>query len=80
MFSWVHGTAVFQLCFDTISFIIAKNNIKLHCYIDDCIAVIPKAETDAAFQSMCALLQDLDLSLNWEKLTPRTKKLSLFGD
>ena len=43
-FGWVHEMATFQLCSDAIAFSMAKQDVKLHCYIDDYIAVVPKAE------------------------------------
>ena len=59
-FGWVHGRAVFQLCFDAISFIMAKHNF--HCYIDDYIAVIPRAQANIAVKRVCMLLQELGLT------------------
>ena len=70
-FGWTLGTAVFQLCSNTITFIMAKQNVKLPCYIDDYVAVVPRAE--AVFHCLRTLLQDLGLPVNPDKLTPPTK-------
>ena len=43
-FGWTHGSGAFQLLSDSIAYIVAKAGIKLHCYIDDYIAVVPKAQ------------------------------------
>ena len=51
-FGWTLGTAAFQLCSDAIAFIMAKQNVKLHCYIDDYVAVVPRARVDTAFHCL----------------------------
>ena len=43
-FGWTHRSGAFQLLSDAVAFIVAKAAIKLHCYIDDYIAVVPKAQ------------------------------------
>ena len=69
-FGWTHGSAAFQILSDAIAFIVAKANIKIHCYIDDYIAVLPKPKADEKFQFVCDLLHEVGLSLNRDKLTP----------
>ena len=69
-FGWTHGSGAFQLLSDAIAHIVAKAGIKLHYYIDDYIAVVPKAEALEKFQFVCALLHELEIPLNCDKLTP----------
>ena len=42
VFGWTHRSAAFQILSYTISHIVAKADIKVHCCIDDYIAVVPK--------------------------------------
>ena len=56
-----------------------KEGVNLRCYIDDYIAVLPRVEADHIFQRLCALLDELGLPINYDKLTPPTKKLSCLG-
>ena len=79
VFGWTLGTAAFQLCSDAIAFIMAKQNVKLYCYIDDYVAVVPRARAEAAFQCLRTLVQDLGLPVNPDKLTPPTKRLTCLG-
>ena len=58
-FGWMHGSMAFQILSDASVFIVAKANIKIHCYIDDCIAVLPKAKAEEKFQFVCDLM-------NWD--------------
>ena len=39
-FSWVHGTSSYQLISDAIAYIM-KDQVNLHCYIDNYVAVLP---------------------------------------
>ena len=78
-FGWVHGTAAFQLCSDSIAFIMKKFGVNLHCYIDDYVAVATRYEADQYFDRLCDLLQDLGLPINQDKLTPPTKCLTVLG-
>ena len=78
-FGWSLGTAAFQLCFDAIAFIMSKENVKLHCYIDDYVAVVPRVSSEAAFQSLRTLLHTLGLPVNSDKLTSPTKRLTCLG-
>ena len=56
-----------------------KEGVDLRCYIDDYIAVAPRAKADHIFQRLCALLNELGLPINHDKLTPPTKSLSCLG-
>ena len=86
-FNWSHGSAAFQILSDAIAHIVAKADIKLHCYIDDYIAVVPRHKTEDKFQFVCDLLAELGLPLNCDKLTPppppppttTTKRLTCLG-
>ena len=49
VFGWTHASVVFQILSDAIAHIVAKADIKLHCYIDDYIAVLPKANAEEKF-------------------------------
>ena len=69
-FGWTHRSAAFQILSDAVAHIVAMADIKLHCYIDDYIAVVPKAEAEDKFQFVCDLLAELGLPLNCDKLTP----------
>ena len=69
-FGWTHGSGAFQLLSDAVAFIVAKAGIKLHCYIDDYIAVVPKAQAQEKFRFVGSLLHELGLPLNYDKLTP----------
>ena len=63
-FGWIHGTAAFQLCSDVIAYIMKARGISLHCYIDDYIAVLPRASAWNAFEQLCDLLEELGLPIN----------------
>ena len=78
-FGWTHGSTAFQILSDAIAFIMRKEGANLRCYIDDYIAVLPSTKADHVFQRLCALLDELGLPINYEKLTPPTKKLSCLG-
>ena len=78
-FGWTLGTVAFHLCSEAIAFIMDKQHIKLHCYIDDYMAVVPRARAGATFQRMHTLLQDLGLPVNMDKFTPPTKRLACLG-
>ena len=78
-FGWTLGTAAFQLCSDAIAFIMSKENVKLHCYIHDYVAVVPRVRAEAAFQCLRTLLHTLGLPVNQDKLTPPTKRLTCLG-
>ena len=69
-FGWTHKSGAFQLLSDSIAYIVDKAGIKLHCYIDDYIVVVPKAQAQEKFQFVCALLHELGLPLNCDKLNP----------
>ena len=69
-FGCTHGSAAFQILSDAIAHIVAKADIKLHCYIDDYIAVVPKTKAEEKFKYVCDLLTELGLPLNCDKLTP----------
>ena len=78
-FGWVHGTAAFQFCSDSIAFIMKKAGVNLHCYIDDYVAVAPQCEAEEYFKKLCDLLHELGLPINQDKLTPRSKCLTVLG-
>ena len=78
-FGWTHGSTSFQLLSDAVAYIMKKEGIHLRCYIDDYIAVVPKSKADTVFHRLCALLNELDLPINHDKLTPPTKRLSCLG-
>ena len=69
VFGWMHGSALFQILSDAMTYIMAKEGIRLRCYIDDYIAVVPKSKAQQPFTRLCALLKELDLPINCEKLT-----------
>ena len=71
--------AAFQFCSDTIVFIIKTRGVRLHCYIDDYIAVLPRDRAQNAFDQLCALLKELGLPMNMDKLTAPTKCLTCLG-
>ena len=77
-FVWVHGTASYQLISNAIAYLM-RNQVRLHCYIDDYVAVLPRVEADTVFRKLCTLLNELGLPLNTAKLTPPTKKLTYLG-
>ena len=78
-FRWVHGTAAFQLCSDTIAYMMKTRGVTLHCYIDDYIAVLPRDRAQNAFEQLCTLLEELGLPMNLEQLTSPTKCLTCLG-
>ena len=78
-FSWTHGSGAFQILSDAIAFIMAKKGVKLHCYIDDCIAITSKSKPTEEFRILCDLLLELGLPVNDNKLTPPTKSLTFLG-
>ena len=66
-FGWTLGT-VFHLCSDAIVFIMAKQDVKLNCYIDDYVAVVPRARAENVFQCLRTLLEELGLPVNLKNL------------
>ena len=56
-----------------------KDQVRLHCYIDDYVAVLPRVEADTVFRKLCTLLNELGLPLNTSKLTAPTKKVTYLG-
>ena len=77
-FGWVHGTASYQLISDAVAYLM-RDQVRLHCYIDDYMAVLPRVEANIVFQNLCKLLNELDLPLNTSKLTPPTKNVTYLG-
>ena len=47
-FGWVHRTALFQLVSDAVAYFI-RDQVKLHCYIDDYVAVLLCVKADTVF-------------------------------
>ena len=47
-FGWVHGTSSYQLISDAIAYIM-KDQVNLHCYIDNYVAVPPRVKADEVF-------------------------------
>ena len=78
-FGWTHGSASFQILSDAIAYIMSKEGIRLRCYIDDYIAVVPRSKAEGVFKRMCALLTELGLPINQDKLTAPTKRLTCLG-
>ena len=78
-FGWTHGSALFQISSDTIAYIMSKEGIQLTCYIDDYIGVVPKSKAEGVFKRMCALLHELSLPINQNKLTAPTERLTYLG-
>ena len=78
-FGWTHGSASFQILSDAVAHIMSKEGVKLRCYIDDYIAVVPRSEADNIFHRLCTLLNELGLPINHDKLTPPTKGLECLG-
>ena len=79
VFGWTHGSGIFQILSNTITFIMAKKGLNLHCYIDDYITVTSKDKASQEFTSLCDLLNELGLPINESKLTPPTKSLTCLG-
>ena len=75
-FGWTHGSRAFQILSDAIAFIMAKRDVKIHCYIDDYIVVSSKHKASQEFTSLCDLLCELGLPINKSKLTAPTKNLT----
>ena len=65
-FSWVHGTAAYQLLSDSIAFMM-KDKANIHCYFDDYVVVLPESKANVVFNYLCALLNELGLPLNEHK-------------
>ena len=78
-FGWVLGTVAFQLCSDSIAFMMKKLGVNLHCYIDNYVAVATRYEAKQYFEKLCDLLQELGLPIIQDKLTPPTKSLTVLG-
>ena len=70
VFGFIHRSTAFQILPDAIAHIVAKADIKILCYIDDYISVVPKAKAEEKFRFVCDLLDELGLPLNRDKLTP----------
>ena len=77
-FGWIHGTASYQLISDAVAYIM-RDQTKLHCYIDDYVAVLPRSKADNVFQNLCTLLSELGLPLNLAKLTAPSKTVTYLG-
>ena len=56
-FGWTHVSAVFQIL-ESVAYFVAKAGITLHCYIDDYIAVVPKAKADFTLSVTCCMIWD----------------------
>ena len=78
-FGWTHRSGAFQILSDAVAFIMAKNGVKLYCYIDDYIVISSKHKASQEFALLCNLLTDLGLPINENKLTPPTKRLTCLG-
>ena len=78
-FGWKHGSGSFQILSDAISHIMAKEGVKLHCYIDDYIVVTSKSKASEQFAMLCDLLDELSLPMNKDKLTPPSKRITCLG-
>ena len=67
-FGRVHGSADsfgwHCLYYDT------EKKEKLHCYMDNYTAVVPKVKADFTFNTLCKILIELGLPLNDDKLIP----------
>ena len=77
-FGWVHGTASYQLISDAVAYLM-RDQVRLHCYIDDYVAVLPRVKAQEVFRHLCALLSELGLPLNTSKLTAPTKRITYLG-
>ena len=79
VFGWVHSTEAFQLCSDSIAFMMKKLGVNLHCYIDDYVVVATRYEAEQYFEKLRDLLLELGLPINQDKFTPPTKCLTVLG-
>ena len=78
-FGWVYGSSLFQFIADTIMNIMEHHGFKTFAYIDDYVLVTEKNIADQAFHTLFNLLQELGLSMNEDKRTPPTHKLTCLG-
>ena len=74
-FGWVHGTASYQLISDTVAYLM-RDQVRLHCYIDHYVAILPRVKAHEVFGHLCTLLNELGLPLNTSKLTAPTKRIT----
>ena len=78
-FGCVHGTVAFQICSESIAFMMKKLGVNLHCYIDVYLVVATWYEVEQYFKQLCDLLQELGLPMNLDKVTSPTKRLTVLG-
>ena len=75
-FGWVHGTSVFQMVCDAITYVMAKRQHKVLAYIDDYILITPPDTATQAFDELFQLLQNLGLPINYKKVCPPCRALT----
>ena len=76
---WSHLAGSFQLCSDSIAFMMKKLGVNIHCYIDDHVVVATRHEAEQYFNQLCDLLKELSLPINQENLPLPTKRLTVLG-
>ena len=54
-FSWVHGSAAFQMVSDAIVHIMPKRGYKFFAYINNFVAILPSSVVNEAFQALYEL-------------------------
>ena len=79
MFSWVHGSAWFQMTYDAVIHIMAKEKCQTFAYIDDFILVSQEADADHHFDKLSALFTALGLPMNIDKRSQPTRSLTCLG-
>ena len=63
VFGWVHGTSVFQMVSNAVTYIMSKRQHKVLAYIDDYIIISSPDTAKEAFDELFQLLQDLGLPI-----------------
>ena len=78
-FGFAHGSTAHQLISDLLVHIMHSKRFRLFGYLDDYILVTEKHEADSAFKQLFALIQELGLEINFDKVVSPSKVVTCLG-
>ena len=78
-FSWIHGSASFQMASDAILYMVRQENCSIFAYIDDFIVVASQEDAMRQFVKFSELFKELGLPMNPDKICPPTSTLTCLG-
>ena len=80
VFGWTHGSAAFQTVSDAVTYVTQKmTQTRLLAYIDNYVGVASSVDAERQIHQFHALLTDLDLPMNKNKINPPCKVLMCLG-